>query len=218
MAQRKYLVYSFQYREMKKPKIDAKFFKDESVWDTLPPTLIKSAFVNANNKKEAIDKVKNRLLKIKMGSTTLSIVQPLVSAPHIKEVLTTKIKTFKEELNKDRLRLLAYSQTQEYMSIALNKFKQVNDGLVNIIEDIERIYSIFQSSEVSTFKIKSKGKLREFLVFKRRYDKQNGKKKYIFNFFETTKGIRESDRIRYEEIGNNFIKIRNEMFSIFRLK
>lgn len=59
-----YLVYSYQYREMSSPKIDAsrRVYRDRRDLDSLPPTVIKWVNVAACTKREAIATGKPLLL------------------------------------------------------------------------------------------------------------------------------------------------------------
>lgn len=51
-----YIVYTYQYNNMRRPRIDAqrRTFRDARDFDALPPTVLEWANVAATNKREAI--------------------------------------------------------------------------------------------------------------------------------------------------------------------
>ena len=53
---RTYIVYSYHYNDMKRPRVDAqrRTYRDRRDLDSMPPTVIKWANVAADNKREAI--------------------------------------------------------------------------------------------------------------------------------------------------------------------
>jgi hypothetical protein len=54
----KYIVYQYQYNDMKAPRWGAVQYRNQYVWDLLPPVVIQHTAVEAKTKREAIRLVK----------------------------------------------------------------------------------------------------------------------------------------------------------------
>lgn len=135
-----------------------------------------------------------------------------------KEQMATEIKMIQDNINKQRLKLMKLLPITQIL--ATNQIRQSNNGLVNAMEDLEGILAVIETSYVGDVKVKSKGKVREFLVVRTKNEGRSNKPpkdKFTFILLEITKGVPEKNRIQFTERANSFEAIKKQMVSLFGL-